>query len=308
MNPESASARQDVLIEAGTPLAELCDKLTVRHGGVIGCIAYGSCLRSGQVFDGLFDVYLVVKRYRAAHASGFGAAFNWLLPPNVYYAEVPITGGLARVKYSVLSVIDIERGCSKWFESYVWGRLAQPVGLYGFADEVVATRIRSALDAAARRLVSESIALNLDEFSSRELVTAGLAKSYATELRAEKPGRVREIYEFAPAHYRALCDACLAGSDVVERVADDRWRSSLGGVARMLGRGKWLMRRTLGKMVSILRLLKAYFTFRDGIDYLAWKLARHSGQAIDVPERVRRFPLIFGWSFFLRLYRQGVFK
>ncbi len=304
----SSGGRQDVLIEAGTPLAELCEQLSECHGGVIGCIAYGSCLRSGEVFASLFDVYLIVTSYSKAHRSRLAAVFNWLLPPNVYYAEVPLAGGLARVKYSMLSLKDLERGCAKRFESYVWGRFAQPVGLFGFAAGDHAARVQRTLAHAGRRLVRESVALNRGEFTSRELVTAGLSKSYATELRAEKPVRAREIYDFAEAHYRTLCHACLQDMREVDQVADDRWRSKLGAKTRLFWRGKWLLRQVLGKLASIVRLLKAYFTFRDGIDYLAWKLARHSGQTIKVPKRVRRFPLIFGWAFFLRLYRQGVFK
>ena len=35
--------------------------------------------------------------------------------------------------------------------------------------------------------------------------------------------------------------------------------------------------------LSVLRLLKALFTFEGGLDYIAWKLERHSGQRIEVP-------------------------
>ena len=296
------------MIEAGTPLAELGAALMRRHGGVIGCIAYGSCLRTGDIFNGLTDVYLVVEDYASAHASRFAAAFNALLPPNVYYAEVPVTGGLARVKYAVLSLPDLERGCAKWFESYVWGRFAQPVGLIGLEAVAQGERVRAALANAAHRLIVETLPLADDQFTSRELVTTGLARSYATELRAEKPDRIVEIIDYAREHYRLLCASCLEGNRSVRRIEDDLWQAESDGLATMACRGKWRLRGVLGKLKSLMRLFKAYFTFRDGIDYLVWKLARHSGQSIEVPDRVRRFPLVFGWSFFLHLYRQGVFK
>ena len=308
MNAAAVGGRQDLVIAADTPLAELCAWLKRRHDGVIGCIVYGSCLRSGEVLQGLCDVYLIVDGYARAHGSRRAAFFNWLLPPNVYYAEVPITGGMARVKYSILTLADLERGCSKWFESYVWGRFAQPVGLFGLSEQTSAARLREALMSAARRLIDESLPLVASEFTSRELITAGLSRSYASELRAEKPGRVIEIFDYAPEHYQALCNARLEALDHVQRIEQDRWRSSLAPRARLVGRGRWLLRRVSGKLTSLMRLVKAYFTFRDGIDYLAWKLSRHSRQDIEVPERVRRFPLIFGWAFFLRLYRRGVFK
>ena len=69
-----------------------------------------------------------------------------------------------------------------------------------------------------------------------------------------------------------------------------------------------MLRRALGKLMSILRLLKALFTFSGGLDYIAWKLERHSGQQVVIPARVRRFPLLFIWGFCWQLYRRGIFK
>ncbi len=314
----SASAREDTYIEAGSTLAQIGTELSKRHGGLVGCIAYGSCLRSDDPFDGLVDFYLIVESYRKAYGPGLAACFNWLLPPNVYYAEVPLKEGLARVKYSLLSLADFERGCKRRFESYVWGRLAQPVGLHGFAQEGHGERIQDAFKAAAMRLINETLPLMQGEFTSRDLWTLGISKSYATELRAERAGRMREVFEHAPGHYQALTALVLEEVSGVERLEGDRhegerfegdrWRVRTSATARSLGRAKWLLRGLLGKLLSLLRLLKAYFTFRDGIDYLAWKLSRHSGQAIEVPAKVRRYPLIFGWPFFARLYREGVFK
>ncbi len=69
-----------------------------------------------------------------------------------------------------------------------------------------------------------------------------------------------------------------------------------------------MLRRGLGKLMSVLRLLKALFTFAGGLDYIAWKLQRHSGQEVVIPERVRQFPLLFIWGFCWQLYRRGIFK
>jgi hypothetical protein len=58
----------------------------------------------------------------------------------------------------------------------------------------------------------------------------------------------------------------------------------------------------------VLRLLKALFTFDAGFDYIAWKLERHSGRKVEIPERVRRYPLIFVWGLMWKLYREGIFR
>ena len=289
-------------------MAEIAVELGRRHQGVVGCIAYGSCLRSGDVFDGLTDFYVIVGEYLQAYRAVTPSLFNWLIPPNVYYAEFELPSGTARVKYAVLSLADLLRGCERRFESYVWGRFAQPVGLFGFEDAQVLSRVEEALQGAAVRLINETLPIMPVEFSSHDLWFTGLGRSYATELRAEKSGRIHEIVAHAPRHYERLAEHCLNRQQGLVAMGEGNWRRLVPASLQTSGRYRWLMRRILGKLLSLLRLLKAYFTFRDGIDYLAWKLSRHSGVAIEVPNRVRRWPLIFGWAFFARLYRSGVFK
>ena len=70
----------------------------------------------------------------------------------------------------------------------------------------------------------------------------------------------------------------------------------------------WALRRVQGKTLSVARLVKALFTFDGGLDYIAWKLSRHSGQQVEIPDRVRRRPLIHVWGLFWQLYRRGVFR
>jgi hypothetical protein len=76
----------------------------------------------------------------------------------------------------------------------------------------------------------------------------------------------------------------------------------------LISRVGWTVRTVQGKFLSLARLIKALFTFDGGLDYIAWKLERHSGVHIEIPKRVRRYPLIFIWGLFLDLYRRGVFR
>ncbi len=77
---------------------------------------------------------------------------------------------------------------------------------------------------------------------------------------------------------------------------------------RVFSKLAWLGRIAQGKLLSLLRLAKAAFTFQGGVDYLVWKLERHTGWPIELPDRVRRHPLLYGWGMLWRLYRQGVFR
>ncbi|MCA9474766.1 MAG: hypothetical protein KC563_03010, partial [Nitrospira sp.] len=59
---------------------------------------------------------------------------------------------------------------------------------------------------------------------------------------------------------------------------------------------------------SMLRLMKAAFTFQGGADYLIWKIERHSGVKVELTPTQRRHPIITGLVIFWRLYRQGAFR
>jgi hypothetical protein len=110
-------------------LAALLQQLRERHHGAVNSILlYGSCLRGGDIFDGLVDLYLICDSYGSAYAGHGLALVNWLLPPNVFYAELAYEGKTLRSKYALISTADFRRGCStRWFESYIWWRFAQPV-------------------------------------------------------------------------------------------------------------------------------------------------------------------------------------
>ena len=133
----------------------------------------------------------------------------------------------------------------------------------------------------------------------------GLARSYATELRAEGGGRADDIVGPDAAYYELLTRACRPQALV--RAADGAWLTRPDPSAARVA-WLWRLRLPVGKLASVLRLIKGLYTFDGGLDYIAWKLSRHAGRPIDIPERVRRWPLIFIWGLMLRLYRQGVFR
>jgi hypothetical protein len=68
------------------------------------------------------------------------------------------------------------------------------------------------------------------------------------------------------------------------------------------------VRRIQGKLLSALRLFKAAFTFNQPLEYLLWKIERHSGLYIEPTRRQIRHPLIFAWPLLWKLYQQGAFR
>jgi hypothetical protein len=295
-------------------LDALVEALRGRHGDAVNAILfYGSCLRSGDLFDGLVDLYLVVDDYLSFYGRNARALANWLLPPNVFYTEIRVGERVVRAKYAVLSDADLRNGTSRrWFHSYLWGRFTQPTALAWHRDAESRQRIEASL-ASARRTFLEMVLPRLPAAGSvRELWQQGLQLSYGAELRAESAGRSAELTAAAVEYYIAAtreAAATLRWPLILEgEGVEMHYRAEIPALRRGLSRPGWWLRTAQGKLLSVARLLKALFTFEGGLDYIAWKLERHSGQRIEIPPRVRRYPLLFVWGLFWRLYRRGVFR
>jgi hypothetical protein len=300
-------------------LAELLAQLDARHNGAICCtLVYGSCLRSGDIYDGLLDLYLICDNYRTAYQHPLPAVANWMLPPNVFHAEQkPVHGSdtdqTLRSKVTVISLRDFQRGCSPaWFQSYIWGRFAQPTRILYARDEQVRGQVEQALTAAAATLLKNAVPTLPQEGSLTGLWEQSLGLSYDTELRTERNGRAGQLARSASDFYATLTrhHAAQLGFpfSLQELDGELRYQSRVSAMHRHWATLAWALRRAQGKLLSIMRLVKALFTFEGGLDYIAWKLQRHSGEEVIIPDRVRRAPIIYMWGFFWGLYRRGIFR
>lgn len=294
-------------------LAILGDALVRRYGDAIaGILYYGSCLRKGDATDGLVDLYVVVDNYRAAYRMSPRAFFNWLLPPNVFYLELPTAGGTVRAKYALLSLPQLKRGTCCWFQPYLWGRFAQPVALLRARDQAASRELLQAMGQAVFSLITATVPVLPARFTARDLWEQGLTRSYRTELRAERSGRQAEIFGDDEPYYAQLTAAVLDHAPLQVRREGDgdnvSYVSDIGWTRRWLARAAWSLRALQGRLLHVLRLVKGLFTFSGGVDYVLWKLERHSGVRVEVSDRARKHPLIFGWGTIWRLYRRGAFR
>jgi len=295
-------------------LRALLQALRQAHGDSVNAILfYGSCLRSGDLLNGLVDLYLVVDGYSAFYPGKLRAIANWLLPPNVFYVEVPTTSGTVRAKYAVLSTTDLDNGTSRrWFHSYLWGRFCQPTALAWHRDETARQHINACRDAAVRTFLERVLPRLPESGSLHDLWQQGLQLSYAAELRAEQAGRPAELAaaatDYTVAVTRKAANTLRFPLRIEVAGETTHYQATIGPINRLVSRLSWPLRQLQGKILSVLRLLKALFTFEGGLDYIAWKLERHSGQPVEIPEKVRRYPLIFIWGLFWQLYRRGIFR
>ncbi|MCP3866972.1 MAG: hypothetical protein GY703_02530 [Gammaproteobacteria bacterium] len=294
-------------------LQGLQERLIEQYGDSVDALLfYGSCLRNGNARDGLVDLYLVVDDYARAYTGGIAALFNRLLPPNVYYLEVQVDGHPVRAKYAVVSLGDLERGTTGWFHSYLWGRFSQPCGVLYSRNPEIAWRVYDAFSGAVLTFLNRVLPSLPPQPDTREIWQIGMALSYSAELRAEKSQRAIQLYESWEAHYEAITPVAMPMTDFSftagQNSTETRFLLDIENRSRRLNRLGWWIRRLQGKLLSVLRLMKAAFTFQGGIDYIAWKLERHTGTSIEITPRMRRHPLLYSWGLVWRLYRRGVFR
>ena len=299
--------------ETSPALRALLGALDRRYGdGLQAVILYGSCLRGGDLTEGLVDLYALVAPTPRAEPRLWLRLAGRVLPPNVHYLEVPLKGATVRCKYAVLSLAQFERGTARWFQSYLWGRFAQPVRVVRAQDAATAARLEAACLRAGETLLRRALPMLPQTGRVTDLWQGALALSYATELRAEGRGRAAELALHGAAFYAALTRALaprLEGMLTLEaRDGALHYRAAVPARARRIAPVLWALRRVQGKALSVARLIKGLFTFDGGLDYIAWKLSRHSGQVVEIPDRVRRRPLIHVWGLFWRLWRRGVFR
>ncbi len=246
---------------------------------------YGSCLREERLDGLMLDFYLIVSDYRAAYGRGWRAAANRLIPPNVF----PFGQSGQAAKYAVLSEADFLRRCGPETRNVsVWARFAQPARLVWCSDPAARERAIEAVARAAPALLAAAGArageAPLDRWRR------AFALTYSAELRAERASRAASVVDADLARY-----ARFSGPAIAAIPADARG-------------GGWARRRIEGKLLSIVRLAKAAFTFAGGIDYLAWKINRHAGTRLVITDWQRRHPLLASVILVPRLLRQGAVK
>lgn len=306
--------RKQSFTDQSPGLRVLSDAARDLHGDSVRAVLfYGSCLRTGNIHDGLADLYLLVDSYLSAFNSRTLAFFNKLLPPNVFYLEVPYEGRILRAKYAVLTLDDFSKGSERWFHSYLWGRFAQKTGIIYAHDDSAIQQVHQALTCAAQRFIAQTLPRMEGPFSARDLWSKGLSLSYQAELRTEEPGKAAErLFDANPDYYQTLTSSVFESSPFSITANYDSgtpvYQVKVSPHARRLNGLAWRLRTVLGKGLSVLRLLKGLFTFKGGIDYILWKIERHSGVRVEIGPSLRRVPPVAVIVVFWRLYRQDAFR
>lgn len=279
------------------------------HGDALfGILLYGSCLWSDDLENNIADVCVIVDDYKKAYKKRWLAMLNGWLPPNVFYREFSGTAGRGRIKAAVFSLEDFQNGVSNWFHSYLWGRFAQPVRLLYARDAAARRALREALAQAALTLLKAAAPTLEQERNEVETIwTRALSLSYSAEYRPEGPARPQRLARLNLESYARLTAAAApALGDLLQHQDGERYRCIHDDPTRRRAWRAWALRRRQGRVLSVLRLMKAAMTFDGGVDYAAWKISRHTGATIEITPALRRHPLLFGWRVFRRLVKRKI--
>lgn len=270
------------------------DAILAAHGGAVRAILfYGSCRRADQP-DGVLDFYVLVDRYRSYHRSLFRALMNWLLPPDVSFMKVKSVTIPVAAKVSVISMEQFARRMRPdAIDTTLWARFTQPSSLVYAADQNAKIQVIAALVEAIFTACGWARDVGPASPTSSAFWTQLFALTYGVELRVERANRPRLIYDSDPDFYDGIFNALELDSS-----------RPLPDAARRL----WALRRFAGKILSILRLCKGAFTFEGGVDYLLWKVERHSGVAVSLSPWQRRHPILAAPGLLYQLYRGGIIR
>jgi len=322
MNAVSSNSAGQLLAlvdeELRTPVSRaslaMSDALRTRYGdAVLGIVYYGSCFRTGTEEDGILDIFILVDDYRSVYSKRTPAIANKLLPPNVFYYEMDFEGNTLRTKYAVITLDQFaQRASPSCFHTFFWARFAQPCALTYVRDDTVRLKIVTTFSRAIETFITRVVPLLPQRFDPETLWRVGLSASYRTELRPESPGASAHLVQKNLARYRAVTALTLAQRADIKSCGNgpnaEEYSASIPPLRRWISRQTWRLRRPQGKIINLLRIMKAAFTFDGGVDYVLWKIERHSGVKVEATPMLRRHPLLTCWPTVWRLYRAGAFR
>lgn len=291
-------------------VAGFAERIAARGGpGTVAVLFYGSALRTGAL-DGLLDFYVLLDDLAAWDAGPVARAGNRALPPNVEYAETDAAGTTLRAKIAIMSLAQFrEHARAKSYDTTIWARFAQPVALAWSRDAAAAGAAAEAVSIAARGAAWWAAHLGPREAQPVTFWSALFTRTYASELRVESAARPGSIVDSAPERYAALLPLAWEAEGVgFDRTRDGALTPRVTEAARADAKRAWRRRKRLAKPLNLARLAKAAFTFSGGVDYIAWKIERHSGQQVTVTPFQRRHPLLAAGPALWRLWRRGVLR
>lgn len=276
---------------------DLANALAAESGSaVLAILFYGSCLRN-QTAEGVLDFYILLENYSDYHASRLGAVANALLPPTVQYRP----GEDARAKIAVITLDSFAaRMRPSSNDTTMWARFCQPSALLYARDEQAADAVAKAVADGVATGAVWAQRLGPQGGTASELWTALFRNTYGAELRVEDGSdRGNEIYEQAADYFDEMLLPALDHAEGKQHLKGWKTTPSTDYAPA------WKRKRYVGKVYNISRLIKAAFTFDQKVEYVQWKVERHTGKPLELTAFQKRHLLIAAPRILWKLWRQG---
>lgn len=292
------------------PAAHLAAELAQRAAGRAAAVLfYGSALGDDSL-DGILDFYVLVDDVGAWPGPRLATLANRILPPNVGFVASSLDGRPLRAKYAIMSLARFRRGMSPTsLDTTLWARFAQPCACVWTRSAEDRAAVAEAVRTAAITAARWAAELGPESGDALDFWRALFARTYRAELRVEGAVRGADLVARDTERYaRLLPEAWIAAGIAFDADGNGRFRPRLAPRARAAAERRWALRRRLGKAFNLLRLVKAAFTFDGAMDYVAWKIERHSGVRLAIRPWQRRHPLLAAPWLYCRLRRHGLLR
>jgi hypothetical protein len=292
------------------PAVEFAARLAARAAGqVVAVLFYGSALRTGAM-DGVLDYYVLLDDVRAWPAPRLARFANRVLPPNVCYIEDRIGDATLRAKVAIMSLTQFKRGMlAGAIDTTLWARFSQPCACVFARPRDGMAAVAAALRQATLTAAQWAAWLGPARGHELDYWRALYARTYGAELRVESTLRGPELIDAESVRYARLLPAAWKSLGIAFDVdADGTLQPRLDERIRRQALRRWARRRRLGKFLNLLRLVKAAFTFEGAMDYVVWKVERHSGVRIEPSPWQRRHPLLAAPWLYWRMRRQQLLR
>lgn len=300
MSPALADFVARQLAQPGPAAARVFAETLARDCGARAVLFYGSILRTGDL-EGVLDFYLLTDDRTPGGRRGWIAKRLW---PDVSFRHAEIEGRTLRAKVATMPLSTFAAAAADhYLDTTIWTRFVQPSALAFAADPAAAEAVRDAICAACETAGRYAATLGPAEGRAADFWQALFRRTYAAELRVEKPGREREIIGFDPGRYDALLPLAWEGAGVPFTIAGEILQPKLKPAQSRRWRMAWRRRQAFGRPLNIARLVKAAFTFEGASRYAAWKIQRHTGVVVPMTPWRERHPVLAAPGAAWRIWR-----
>ncbi|WP_293395051.1 hypothetical protein [Nevskia sp.] len=280
------------------------------HGAAVAVLFYGSNLRSGEL-DGVLDYYVLVDSLRSWYGKRLPAAANRLLPPNILYLEPEVDGRKLRAKVAVLRADQFRRGMRRGgLDTTMWARYSQPAALAWSRDAAAREDVINSISEAVISAAGWAARLGPETGPAGDYWQALYKRTYSAELRVEKASRTDSLMAFGGDRYTTLLPLAWEAAGLPYKTSEDgsSLTPQLSSSDRQSAGAGWALRHGLGKPLNFVRLVKSAYTFDGGVDYLLWKIERHSGVKMELTPWQRRHPILASPRVLWELRRRGAIR